>query len=357
MTGALHYIDLAIAFSLVMLLATTLVMTLAQIGATVLKQRRIILQHGLSSLLAQAGLSAEQAAQVAADVMNHPAAQAGGGEAIQREQLVRILLDLARSNPALKQALGANDPAQLLNDISATATRLEEQYPHLATHVRQAQAILANVNHQANTAAAGVHKVMNGFDAAAEAMSSAMANKARIVTIALSFVVALLLPLDAIGILKKLSMDAGEVEQLVALAGKVKESAPPAAPESEDLNSLNNLVKSQVEQLVSPPLGIVALSGNASTFGGWFDQWWKAVASPSAILGILLSTGLMSLGAPFWFDAIKNLFRLRPSAAQKESGERAEREAAQTAPLTPVRSVNPEPPRPDGQASGANAAG
>jgi hypothetical protein len=128
-------------------------------------------------------------------------------------------------------------------------------------------------------------------------------------------VVALLLPLDAIGILKKLSMDAGEVEQLVAL------------------------------------------SGNASTFGGWFDQWWKAVASPSAILGILLSTGLMSLGAPFWFDAIKNLFRLRPSAAQKESGERAERAAAQTAPLTPVLRVSPESPRPDGQASGANAGG
>ena len=354
MTGALHYIDLAIAFSLVMLLATTLVMTLAQIGATLLKQRRRILEGGLHSLLLQAGLPEADAGSVVSQVMHHPLAQAGGGEAIQREQLVRILLDLARSNPALKRALGTSDPAQLLNDITATATKLEEQYPHLAGHVRQAQAILANLGTRANAAASGVHQVMNGFDEAAEAMSHAMANRARAVTIALSFLVALLLPLDAIGILQKLSLDSGEVERLVALAGKVKDASPPTAPPSEDLASLNSLAKSQVEQLVSPPLGIAILSTQASTLSGWFDAWWKAVASPSALLGILLSTGLMSLGAPFWFDALKNMFRLRPLVAQKESGERAERAAAQPAPLTPVPTAAPEPARPEAQANGAN---
>lgn len=33
----------------------------------------------------------------------------------------------------------------------------------------------------------------------------------------------------------------------------------------------------------------------------------------------------MSLGAPFWFDALKKLLSLRPALAEKESSERSER--------------------------------
>lgn len=331
MTGALHYVDLAIAFSLVMLLATTLVMTLAQIGATLLKQRQTILQDGIASMLQHIGLTEDAAKKAAQDVMAHPMAQAGGGEAIQREQLVRILLDLAKDNASLRKVLGTDDPAKLLDDIRASAVKLEEQYPHLAEHVRHAQAILGNLSTQTTQAAAGINRVMNGFDTAAEAMSHTMASHARFVTIGLSFVVAVLLPLDSVAIVKKLSIDSAEVDRLVKLAETKGADAQPAIP-PDDLKSLNGLVKSQVEQLTSPPLGIAAFSSKSSTLAGWADEWWKAVASPSAILGILLSTGLMSLGAPFWFDALKNLFRLRPMLAQKESGERAERAAAQPAP-------------------------
>ncbi|MCX6592389.1 MAG: hypothetical protein NTZ56_12780 [Acidobacteria bacterium] len=357
MTGALHYVDLAIAFSLVMLLATTLVMTLAQIGATLLKQRQTILQDGIASMLQHIGLTADEAKKVAQQVMAHSMAQAGGGEAIQREQLVRILLDLARDNASLRQVLGTDDPAKLLEEIRATATKLEEQYPHLAEHVRHAQAILGNLSTQTTKAAAGIHRVMNGFDTAAEAMSQTMATHARFVTIALSFLVALLLPLDSITILKKLSTDSAEVDRLVTLAAKTKTEDPPAAAQSQDLKSLNSLVKSQLEQLTGPPLGIVALANDSATLAGWGDLWWKAVASPGAILGILLSTGLMSLGAPFWFDALKNLFRLRPMLAQKESGERAERAAAQPSPSMMALTVAPGSLFPGAASTGSAAVG
>jgi hypothetical protein len=43
---------------------------------------------------------------------------------------------------------------------------------------------------------------------------------------------------------------------------------------------------------------------------------WKA-----HILGILFSAALLSLGAPFWYNALKNLASLRSTVAQNISKE------------------------------------
>ncbi|HET9467157.1 MAG TPA: hypothetical protein VFO48_02050, partial [Vicinamibacterales bacterium] len=44
----------------------------------------------------------------------------------------------------------------------------------------------------------------------------------------------------------------------------------------------------------------------------------------------LFSWVLLSLGAPFWFDALKNLLRLRSVMARKDDVDRQKREDAQT---------------------------
>jgi hypothetical protein len=46
--------------------------------------------------------------------------------------------------------------------------------------------------------------------------------------------------------------------------------------------------------------------------------------------GVLISWILLLLGAPFWFDALKNLLRLRSVMARKDDAERKQREAVQT---------------------------
>jgi hypothetical protein len=38
--------------------------------------------------------------------------------------------------------------------------------------------------------------------------------------------------------------------------------------------------------------------------------------------GILFSAGLLSLGAPFWYNALKSLSALKPTVASKEDQER-----------------------------------
>jgi hypothetical protein len=55
---------------------------------------------------------------------------------------------------------------------------------------------------------------------------------------------------------------------------------------------------------------------------------------PAQFPGIVLSTLLLSLGAPFWFEALKNLLRLRSSIATKDDEQRTSR-AKSGAPLLP----------------------
>jgi hypothetical protein len=51
---------------------------------------------------------------------------------------------------------------------------------------------------------------------------------------------------------------------------------------------------------------------------------------PATWTGIALSTLLLSLGAPFWFEALKNLLRLRSVLAEKDDVQRAQRSTADT---------------------------
>src|SRR4029077_13673949 len=47
----------------------------------------------------------------------------------------------------------------------------------------------------------------------------------------------------------------------------------------------------------------------------WYDGW------EGHIWGVLFSVGLLSLGAPFWYNALKNLSSLRSTVAQNMSDE------------------------------------
>jgi len=67
----------------------------------------------------------------------------------------------------------------------------------------------------------------------------------------------------------------------------------------------------------------------------WRDQW-----DVRKIPGILLATLLLSLGAPFWYNALKKLLQLKPLLTQKDDQQRADRQSAQQ----PPESVQPQPP-------------
>jgi hypothetical protein len=64
------------------------------------------------------------------------------------------------------------------------------------------------------------------------------------------------------------------------------------------------------------------VSAIASSAGfGVLQNRWPKNRSWSDYLGVLATAGLLSLGAPFWFNALKSLANLRPVVAAKEKSE------------------------------------
>lgn len=78
-------------------------------------------------------------------------------------------------------------------------------------------------------------------------------------------------------------------------------------------------MKSQVQDLAS--LGVLTIP---SSWPGWLNNWGKV-----SILGTLLSALLLSLGAPFWYNALKNLLKLRSVIANKDDDQRNVRQTTQ----------------------------
>jgi hypothetical protein len=51
-------------------------------------------------------------------------------------------------------------------------------------------------------------------------------------------------------------------------------------------------------------------------------------SSMKNFLGVLLSAGLLALGAPFWYNALKTLTSLRPQVATRHDQQRQEAAAS-----------------------------
>ena len=327
MNQALSYLDVVIAFVAVLVMATSIVSTLTQIAIATLNKRRDILIDHLAKLLSTIGIDdtrqkgALSAAQdLATRIVSHDKVQ--GSSVVQRERLVEILLEKAAENPALATRLGVTDPKAALEAIRNTVLQLEAASPDLADHIRRTKAIVENAISSGIVRMEGIVKIMSGFDDVCDQMTHALQAHARVWTLVFSAIVAIVLPLDSIGIVKQLETNPTVVQQLVDAAKGLKEVAPTA-----DLTGLQSKLSEQTKQIANPALGIQP--------GALFNvQDWHQRSSAQnwlLVFGVLISIALMSLGAPFWFDALKNLLRLRPALATKESSERTVRATTQSA--------------------------
>jgi len=116
-----------------------------------------------------------------------------------------------------------------------------------------------------------------------------------------------------------------------------------------------------------------------SNVDDWARKWWgsdgtQAATAPSGpgaaaranpehmliskIIGVLISAALISLGAPFWYELLKNLIRLRSLVATKDEGERKERQTTQAPDAAPAaRSPGGFPPALAGERGNLAAVG
>jgi len=68
---------------------------------------------------------------------------------------------------------------------------------------------------------------------------------------------------------------------------------------------------------------------------GWPRLWLQMDHTFSHLLGILATAGLLALGAPFWFNLLKNLTSLRPALATLIEKRPTSAPALPQAPATP----------------------
>jgi len=321
----LKSVDILIGFSLIMLVVSMSVTLIIQWIVHVTGMRGKKLLEGITDLIHQIDpklLTIDHAQEIANQVLAHPMLAHGAdglAEVVHREELVKILLELGGNpdSPA-RQALattltnlGVPDPSATLNAVNMLSMRMEAEHPELASHVREATAVITKAGSQF------VAKINSWFDPTIDRVSESFTTYSRYWTVAISLMLAFFLQIDSFKIINRLSIDDNLRASLIKAVPDP--SLPPSSSELEK-NTQDNLA--QLRNLASDQL---------ITWPAW-PVWtsWKNGWGHSSLFGILLSSVLLSLGAPFWFNMLSNLVKLRPSLAAKDDEQRKDRESSQS---------------------------
>ncbi len=304
-------LDILLGLTVVLLLASMAVTVLTQIWTSLFNTRGTHLRDGLTDLLNQlhAALSSGDSKAIVEHILTHPLIRDGGhrlGSLIHRDELTRLLLEAGagqgphqlpeRTRSALQNALASNgiaDPGATLERIRGIALSLETTNPTLAASARHDLAILQGASSDF------VAKINGWFDQTIDRISARFTFTTRQITLVNSLLVAAVIQLDAVALVNRLSTDDALRSSLVQKA-YAEEKLSAMDPRQLSLLAAHDIF----------PL--------ASTFHDWTNQW-----HPAKVPGVAISVLLLSLGAPFWFEALKNMLRLRSLIAEKDDTQRA----------------------------------
>ena len=327
----LKSLDVLIGLTVIMLVLSMGVTMLTQFVTTVLNSRGRHLKRGLVDLLNQldAGLgqkagSAQQsiADRIADAVLTHPLISSTGrslGSVVHREELTRLLLYLADDSATLeqdvkaelKQALvrnGISDPSGTLRKIRDVSLQLEAAHPHLTVDVRQTMAILQEARSDF------VAKINNSFDQAIDRVAERFTASTRAITFVGALLVAAALQADAIGLVNRLSADDMLRQAFVTRAAGITNAVQPqpGAPAAEaiDLQYMAFLADN----------GLLTAARNPNQ---WMQRWGQING-----VGVLITSLLLTLGAPFWYSALGRLLQLRSILAAKDDEQRNARQSS-----------------------------
>jgi len=327
----LESIDILIGLALVMLVASLATMLVTQSLIALFRRRAAHLLAGVTDLLnhLDASISRSDAGQIAQNVLKHPMVRGSTtrpATVIKREELLKLLFELAlprpeapdTSTPRLEERVrailarvlrenGIDDPARTLSNVRMLALELERSHPEMAFAARQTLAITQEAYSEF------VAKVNAWFDHTMDRVSERFTVSSRAFTFLSALALVLVTQLDTIAVINRLATDQPIRDALVREAVRldaqaVASNTSPSLPEEEQ----RRLVR------VMADAGILRVPRE-------FDAWWAGWGTINP-WGAMLSVLLLSLGAPFWFNALSSLLRLRSVVAQKDDADRAERQ-------------------------------
>jgi hypothetical protein len=153
----------------------------------------------------------------------------------------------------------------------------------------------------------------------------------RIVTIVAAILVSVFLQLDSVEIYDKLRHEPKLVEALVKAAPGTLEQGAAVQRGQVDADAREKAFADLKAKIDSTGFELLP--------HGWFARWstekfWWF----NHLFGLALSAGLLTLGAPFWFNLLKNLTNLRPAVATLVEKRPTSAPALPAAPSTPPSS-------------------
>lgn len=334
----LKTLDVLIGTTTVILIFSMAVTVITQAVSSFFGRRGKHLKSGLADLLQQLGISERKTAEtIAQAVLTHPLIADGKGKlgtVIHREEFTKLLMDLAAGNGVaslkdteknklldmLRQS-GISDPQTTLKNVRAMELQLEATNPELANDVRQAQALISEATSDY------VARVNSWFDQTIDRVSQRFSHYTHWITLVAAAVVVLSIQLDVIAVIDRLSIDDQFRNSVVAASAKDFYTETSAPTDAHGVTAAGGKpVPSVAPEAYYDLLGKAGLI-TLPTDRNWPSQLKDARRYPGMVLAVLM----ISLGAPFWYNILKDLLGLRSNLAKKDDLQRVIRQTTQSA--------------------------
>ncbi|MBZ5524730.1 MAG: PT domain-containing protein [Acidobacteriia bacterium] len=353
-------LDTLIGIATIMLGLSMIITILNQMIASLLGHRAMYLKDGIVDILVTLDPSLkDQAEGLAKEVLTHKLSSDSifahlpnapqrwkMATAIQPQELGKLLNLVSTGKdyePRIKAILEQVNPA------------VQREARMLATVVPQAAATVDQLKQFADKATSALGHMEATFNSTMDRISQRFTAQMRIWTVIFSVIMALVFHLDAATLYSRLSTDAtlrasvsGVSETMMkkyldlqpssnagqgaqpATQSTSQPTTQPAAPASGQPAASaqpggkpsEQELKEQTKQLANNLNQVkdALAAGDLQIFQ--VPEKWYCYNSPGEFFRILATAGLLSLGAPFWFNALKTLTSLRSATAQKESAKK-----------------------------------
>jgi len=306
-------LDIAIGLSFVFFLLAVIVSALTEGVAWVLKLRANMLREGLEGMLGDKDLVKK--------IFEHP---------LIRTELVR---------EEKGKVASVTTPQAETTSEGKTVTPAKERGPSYISPRNFAKAFRAksasgNENVRQQLDALGLRKenlandhspateesLEKWFEDAMERVNGWYRRRAQLITVGIAVILAVGLNASALRIVERLEKEPTVRAALVAQA----EAAKPAKTTEGSLKEAGEAASGAYDKLAAMHVPLLWAAANVPAHT---DGWgWAAT-----VLGWLLTAVAISLGAPFWFDALGKLANLRTAGKKPEEGEKGKAGGAPSA--------------------------
>jgi hypothetical protein len=317
----LETLDTVIGFAIVILLLSLVITSVVQLVGFVLRLREKALLWGVARVLEQLGVK-NGALSLAQAILQHDSinpTKDGSATAIHFDEFIAIVKAIAAepgdqvfgaktkeikdAATEIAKAIQAVPTPELLALAAGLEGELSQAFPQDVARVKEAAA-------RAKAAAVEVgSKVRFWFDTVMDRTTERFVTHTRLVTVIAAVLLAGVGRIESLQLLKQLSQKSDVRAKLVQMTASVQTEAGaivhPPQPAQPTIEALTNQIKSLQGDLAQTSLQIVPLEPYSPQY---YWQHWP---------GLLISAFFLSLGAPFWFNTLRQLSNLRPILAGK----------------------------------------